>query len=312
MSAAAGLAIGYLADLAFGDPQHGHPVAGFGHLAQHAERRWYEPTRVRGVAVTGALVGSVAAATALVARAARRRGAGHSVAMAATTWAALGGRSLRREAARVGELVSAGQIVDARVQLRSLCGRDAAELDGTGLSRAAVESLAENTSDAVVGALWWGMVAGPAGVAAYRAANTLDAMFGHHSERYERFGWAPARLDDALNWPVARATVALSALLAPAVGGRPGTVWETARRDGPAHPSPNAGRVEAAFAGALGLSLGGPLAYGGRAEQRPWLGDGLAPTAADIARAARLSQLIGAAAVIAGAAVAAAREVTTR
>ena len=137
--------------------------------------------------------------------------------------------------------------------------------------------MAENTSDAVVGTLLWGAIGGPAGVAAFRAANTLDAMVGHRSPRYREFGWAPAKLDDALCWPAARAGAGLAVLCAPLAGGSRAEAWHTLRRDGAAHPSPNAGRMEAAFAGALGLRLGGPLAYDGRIEDRPALGDGRAP-----------------------------------
>jgi adenosylcobinamide-phosphate synthase len=140
-------------------------------------------------------------------------------------------------------------------------------------------------------------------VAAYRAANTLDAMVGHRDARYADFGWAAARLDDALSWPGARVAGALAAVCAPVAGGRPGASWRALRRDGAAHPSPNAGRVEAAFAGALGVRLGGPLAYGGRGELRPTLGDGRAPDPQDIERAVRLSLAVGAAAAAACAAL---------
>jgi adenosylcobinamide-phosphate synthase len=290
MTAAAGMLAGYAADLAFGDPRRGHPVAGFGRLAGLAERRWYAPTRTRGLAITGALVALPALGSGLAAR--------RTPAIALVTWAALGGRSLRREAGAVAGLIDADRIDEARTRLRSLCGRDAAALDGSGLSAAVVESLAENTSDAVVGALWWGTVAGPAGTVAYRAANTLDAMFGHRSDRYRRFGWAAARLDDVLNWPPARLSVALTCLLAPLVGGNAGAAWRAVRDDGPKHPSPNAGRVEAAFAGALALSLGGPVTYAGTVERRPVLGDGPRPAVADIERAARLSSLVSAAALL--------------
>jgi adenosylcobinamide-phosphate synthase len=141
-------------------------------------------------------------------------------------------------------------------------------------------------------------------VAAYRAANTLDAMVGHRSERYADFGWAAARLDDALTWPVARAGAALAAVCAPVAGGSAGAALRALRRDGAAHPSPNAGRMEAAFAGALGVRLGGPLAYAGRVQERPRLGDGRAPVPDDVTRAIRLSFAVGAAAALAGAAVA--------
>ena len=123
-------------------------------------------------------------------------------------------------------------------------------------------------------------------------------MVGHRSERYERFGWAAATLDDALSWPGARAGAALAAACAPAVRGSRSAAWRAARRDGAAHPSPNAGRLEAAFAGALGVQLGGPVSYGGRPERRPRLGDGAAPDTATVRRAVRLSLAVGAATTV--------------
>jgi adenosylcobinamide-phosphate synthase len=156
--------------------------------------------------------------------------------------------------------------------------------------------VAENTSDAIVAPLLWGALAGPPGLAGYRAANTLDAMVGHHSPRYERFGWASARLDDVVNWAPARVTALLTAASAPVVGGRPAAAWRIALDYGPRHPSPNAGWCEAAFAGALGVQLGGPLSYAGRAEHRPELGVGRPPEAADIARASRLCRSVTASA----------------
>lgn len=299
-----GLIGGYAADAALGDPRRFHPVAGFGTLALAVERLAYAPSRARGVAYAGGLVVAAALAVELAARAAERVGLRRGGVLVVVTWAALGGRSLGREARRVACGLEADDLDAARAALPSLCGRDPAGLDRAGLSRATVESVAENTADAVVSALVWGAVAGPAGVAAYRAANTLDAMVGHRSERYASFGWAAARLDDVLSWPGARLTAALAAVLAPLVGGSPAATWRVIRRDGHAHPSPNAGRAEAAFAGALGVRLGGPLAYGGRAEVRPHLGDGHAPGPDDIGRAIRLSAAVGAAAAVLAAALA--------
>ncbi len=167
-----------------------------------------------------------------------------------------------------------------------------------------MESVAENTCDAVVAPLLWGAAAGVGGLLGYRAVNTLDAMVGHHTMRYERFGWAAARLDDVANLVPARLTAALAVALAPAVGGSRRRALRTVRRDGAAHPSPNAGRCEAAFAGALGVSLGGTNVYQGLAERRGTLGDGPPPGPADIDRAIRLSRLITAAAAVLAAAVA--------
>jgi adenosylcobinamide-phosphate synthase len=249
------------------------------------------------VLVSGALVIAAAAGAEALARRSR------PVALIAVTWAALGGRSLRREALRVADLIERDDLAVGRAALRALCGRDAEALDAGGLSRAVVESVAENTSDAVVGALAWGAVGGPAGVAAYRAANTLDAMFGQRSERYAAFGWFPAKLDDAMNWPAARLSAAITCAAAGLVGGSPARTFATVRRDGSAHPSPNAGMIEAAFAGALGVQLGGPLEYGARVELRPRLGDGRPPEVADIRRATRLSLVVSTAAALACAVV---------
>ncbi|MEA2417910.1 MAG: adenosylcobinamide-phosphate synthase [Thermoleophilaceae bacterium] len=284
---------GYAADLALGDPRRWHPVAGFGRAALALERALYAPTRARGALYAATLVGLAALTAELTARAARRAGLGRGAGLVAITWAALGGRTLAREAGRIAAHVERGELDAARAALPALVGRDVDGLDAGEVCRAAVESVAENTSDAVVGALVWGAVGGPAGVAAYRAANTLDAMVGHRTERYEHFGWASARLDDLMSLPGARGSAALAAACAPLVGGSSRAAWTLLRRDGAAHPSPNAGRMEAAFAGALGLRLGGPLSYGGETQSRARLGDGRAPEAADVRRAVRLSLVIG-------------------
>jgi adenosylcobinamide-phosphate synthase len=289
------LLTGFGADLVAGDPSRFHPVAGFGRIAAAVEHATYAPSRSRGAAVTAGLVMGAAAAGELLARVAGNLG------LAAVTWATLGGRSLRREALAVADSLERGDLPGARARLPSLCGRDAAVLDEAALRRAVIESLAENTADAIVGALLWSALGGAAAGAGYRAANTLDAMFGHRDDRYRAFGWSAARLDDLLNWPVARLCAALTVALAPLVGGSPGATARAWRDDGPAHPSPNAGRVEAAFAGALGVRLGGPLSYGGRLELRPRLGTGGDPDHEDVLRAVRLSWLVGAAAAGVGA-----------
>ena len=292
LSKSAALLGGYLADLALGDPTRRHPVAAFGRLAERLERAVYAPARTRGAAFVLALVTAAAAFGEALAR----TRLGRAPALLVLTWAALGGRSLVRESLRLARALQAGELEAARAALPTLAGRDPSALDEAGICRAVVESLAENTGDAVVGALLWGALAGPAGVAAYRAANTLDAMIGHRNERYRRFGWAAARLDDLLGWPGARLGALLAVACAPLAGGSPASAWRVLRRDGAAHPSPNAGRLEAAFAGALGVRLGGPLSYGGAPERRPELGQGPAPDVEAITRAARLSLAVGAAA----------------
>jgi adenosylcobinamide-phosphate synthase len=204
----------------------------------------------------------------------------------------LGGTSLGRAATTMERHLAGGDLPAARAHLSSLAGRDPRTLGEAELVRATVESVAENTSDAAVAPLFWGAVAGLPGLLAYRAANTLDAMVGYRSPRYARFGWAAARFDDVVNWAPARLTAALTVVTAPLAGGSPAGARRAWRRDGAAHPSPNAGRCEAALAGALGLRLGGRNVYGERVEERPTLGDGRPPVLDDIPRAVRLSRTV--------------------
>lgn len=232
-----------------------------------------------------------AAAPAPARRRATAAAVGDVALTAAATWTVLGGTTLGREARAIGAALAAGDIDAARAALPRLCGRDPQALDAQQIARAVVESVAENTSDAVVGALVWGAVGGVPGLLGFRAVNTLDAMVGHRSPRYLRFGWASARLDDLVGWPGARLTAVLAVLAGP----DPRGAWRTVRRDAGRHPSPNAGPVEAAFAGALGVRLGGTLAYAGRVEHRPVLGGGnRAVEVADIDRAVRLSHRVSA------------------
>lgn len=295
LGAAAGLAGGLGIDAVLGDPRRGHPVAAFGNVAAAAERAVHRDSRPVGAAYAGTLTGGAAGLGLLASRAARGRPAA-AVLTAAATWMVVGGTTLRREAHAMHGLLAAGDLEGARERLPHLCGRDPSQLDLDGLARATVESVAENTSDAVVAPLLWGAVAGVPGLLAYRAANTLDAMVGHRSARHERFGWASARTDDAANLLPARLTAVLASGLAPVVGGRVRSALRAWYRDGAKHPSPNAGPVEAAFAGALGCTLGGRLCYAGQVEDRPLLGDGPAPQIDDVLRAARLSAAVSVAA----------------
>lgn len=321
---ALGLLLGSALDAVLADPRTAHPVAAFGEAAARAEQRLWADSRVRGAWFAAACTGPVVAAAKTAERlaahrrasiavrdgravpgpAGRTRLAGQLVLTAAAAWAVLGGASLADEALALASALEAGDLAAARRRLPALCGRDPAGLGGPELARAAVESVAENTCDAVVAPLAWGAACGLPGLLGYRAVNTLDAMVGHRTPRYERFGWAAARLDDAANLVPARLTALLAVVLAPAAGGNARRALRTLRRDGASHPSPNAGRCEAAFAGALGVRLGGTNVYQGRAEQRGTLGDGRPATAADVRRAVRLSRLTGAAATALAAAAA--------
>jgi adenosylcobinamide-phosphate synthase len=294
----AGIAAGYLADLLFGDPRRGHPVALFGSGAAAFERLTYADSRRAGGLHAGALLGALGVAGVVVERAARRRGPGWTaVTTAAATFVALGGTSLGRTGRQMAGLLDAGDLAGARRLLPSLCGRDPAALDSAGLARAALESIAENTSDAHVAPVLWAAAGGVPGVLVYRGANTLDAMIGNRSPRYARFGWAAARFDDVANFVAARLTALLVAACAPVVGGSPAEAIRAWRRDAASHPSPNAGVVEAAFAGALGVRLGGPTQYAHELEIRPTLGDGRTPEVSDLSRAVKLSRVVQAAVV---------------
>jgi adenosylcobinamide-phosphate synthase len=288
-----GLLVGFAADGVFGDPRRGHPVAVFGHVAKRLERALYRDGRASGLVYTAVVGGGTVLFGVAVERWGRRGPLLQAATTALATWIVLGGASLAREGTAIGRELDGGDLAAARRRLPNLCGRDPQRLDQFGLSRAAVESVAENTSDAVVAPLVWGAVAGVPGLLGYRAVNTLDAMIGYRSERYRKFGWAAARLDDVANIVPARLAALLTTLCAPVVGGSAGGAWRVWRRDASAHPSPNAGQVEAAFAGALEIRLGGRTRYAHGVEDRPVLGDGRTPDAGHVTRAVELSRLVG-------------------
>ena len=297
LAMACGLTLGYLADVLVGDPRRFHPVAGFGSLAGRLEDVTYRDQRRAGVVHVALLVGTTAGVGAGLQRSARRHPAVMALVVGAATWTVLGGRSLRREATTIAGQLAAGDLAAARAQLRNLVGRDPSALGPDEIARATVESVAENTSDAVVAPLFWGAVAGVPGLLGYRAVNTLDAMVGHRSPRYVRFGWAAARLDDLVNWAPARVAGLAAGLAAPLVGGSPTAAGRAVRRGAGQHPSPNARVVEAAFAGALGVRLGGRNVYEGRVEDRGLLGNGRPVDGGDIARATRLAEAVSATAL---------------
>jgi adenosylcobinamide-phosphate synthase len=284
-----GATAGLLGDLLLGDPRRGHPVAAFGRAAGAVERVLWRDHRGWGALHALVCAGGAASLAAAATQSVRTSRTASIALTAAATWAVVGGTSLSREARAVGGALAAGDIDVARERLPHLCGRDPQALDADGIARAVIESVAENTSDAVVGALVWGAVAGVPGLVGFRAVNTLDAMVGHKSAKYRRYGWASARLDDVAGWPGARLTAALAAL----AGGEPGGAVRAWRADAGKHPSPNAGPVEASFAGALGVRLGGTLSYAGRVEHRPVLnGAGRPVEVEDIERAVRLSRRV--------------------
>ena len=286
------MAAGLLADRAFGEPAlpaGWHPVSLFGRAMRAVESRAYADARGAGVVHCGAGVGLGLAAGSAV----------RSTALA--VYVSTAGRALGDAALAVGAALSSGDLEGARSLLPALVGRDPSDLDEKEVARAAVESVAENTVDAVVAPALWAVAGGAPGALAYRAVNTMDSVVGHRSPRYQSYGWASARLDDAAGWVPARVTAGLVAAARPRAAK---SIWRAVRTQAGGHPSPNAGVAEAAFAAALGLRLGGVNRYGERVEVRPHLGEGRPAEAADIAEAVRLLRdvtllLAGAVAVLA-------------
>jgi adenosylcobinamide-phosphate synthase len=274
ISAGAALAI----DRALGElplPGRLHPVALFGTAMTALERRVYDDRSAPGALLAVAGVGLAGAAGAAV---------GSPV---VGGYVSTAGRALHIAALRVAAALDAGDATTARGLLPSLVGRDPNALDEAGIARAAVESVAENTTDAIVAPALWTAAAGSVGAFVHRAGDTLDSMVGYRDDRYRRFGLAAARLDDALAWVPARVTAALVVMARPR---HARAIARAVRRDAPCHPSPNAGVAEAAFAAALGLRLGGVNRYGDVVESRPILGTGRAPVPYDITAAVKLSR----------------------
>jgi adenosylcobinamide-phosphate synthase len=285
-------AAGSIADRLVPDPPAGwHPTAWFGSAMTRVERALHADRRVNGVAHAAIGIGIGAGAGLVL-----QRAIGRGPATALATLVATGGQLLERAALDIHGALVAGDLARARDLLPWLVGRDPTDLDAGEIARAAIESVAENTVDSVIAPLVWAAIAGAPGVLAHRAVNTMDAMVGHHDDRYERYGWASARLDDLAAWVPARLTAALVVTCAPA---QRRAIWRAVRVDAPHHPSPNSGVAEAAFAGALDLRLGGENRYGDRTEVRPRLGAGRPPVAADIERTTRLARRVDIVAAIA-------------
>ena len=269
-----GTALGLVLDRVLGEPPSAiHPVAWFGRAMGGVERATWRDSTAAGAAYAGLGMGLGAAFG----------GATRSTAVA--TWILVAGRQLRDVARSVGATARTDP-ARARTELPALVGRDPSGLDQSGIAAAVIESVAENSVDAVFAPVLWAAAAGPAGAGAYRALNTLDAMVGSRAPRYARFGTASARGDDVANWLPARLFAVAVALVRPR---RARLIWRTVRRDAPAHPSPNAGVAEAAMAAVLGVELGGPLRYGDRVEERPRLGTGSRPTLDDVPAAIRVA-----------------------
>ena len=276
-----------LLDRLLGEPRRFHPLVGFGRLARYVEKTFNgradappAARRLRGVTAAAVLLVPLTLLAAWLQQSAFF-GALFSIAL---LYFAIAPRSLGEHAGRVAAAFSV-DLLAARREVGMMVSRDTGQMDEEAVARAAVESVLENGNDAVFGALFWFALLGAPGALLYRLANTLDAMWGYRNARYNDFGRAAARLDDALNFIPARLTALTYALL-----GKTRSALHCWRQQAPAWDSPNAGPVMATGAGALGVRLGGAAIYHGELEQRPLLGCGATVGAADIARAVSLVQ----------------------
>ncbi len=274
----------FLLDLALGDPRWlPHPVRAMGWLIQRTEAALrHFTTSPRSEKYAGALLVVLVVLPAyglstlllfLASSCSPVLGVIIAVLLASTTLAA---HDLARSARSVSVRLGKGDLAGARQALSMIVGRDTANLDEQAITRAAVETVAENASDGVIAPLFYLALGGPALAMAYKAVNTLDSMVGYKNAAYKNFGWAAARLDDLANFVPARITAVLLSLAAWCLSGASGSAAvRVSLRDGRKHTSPNSGYPEAAVAGALGLRLGGPSAYGGQVLAKPVIGDEL-------------------------------------
>jgi adenosylcobinamide-phosphate synthase len=268
----------------------GHPVTWLGRLIDALDARWNRtgdaPWLRRAAGAAAALIViALAAGLAWAVQsniASTWRGA---VLLGVLAWPFVALRSLYDHVAAVAHPLQSGDVALARSAVSMIVGRDPDQLDEAGIARAAIESLAENTSDGVVAPIFWGALLGLPGLVGYKAVNTLDSMIGHRTERHESFGWAAARIDDLANFIPARLTGLLFVLLAARRGDAMSCMTDDARK----HRSINAGWPEAAMAGALGVRLCGPRVYDGSLADEPWLnGNARDPAADDVVRGLKL------------------------
>lgn len=266
-----------LLDRLLGEPTRWHPLVGFGNLAAAVEKRLNNRSQFAGIAAWALVVLPLVAAALLL-----RPFAPFAIDVA-LLYFAIGAHSLAEHAEAVARPLREGRLDEARQRVSWIVSRETSQLDESGVAKAGVESVLENGNDAIFGALFWFAMLGGPGALFFRLANTLDAMWGYRTERYNLFGRAAARIDDALNWVPARLTALTYALL-----GQTRNALGCWRAQAPGWDSPNAGPVMSAGAGSLGVLLGGAAIYHGQEEIRPPLGAGPAPVAADLGRAITL------------------------
>jgi adenosylcobinamide-phosphate synthase len=295
--------VAMLIELCFGYPDRlqraiGHPVTWIGRLIalldRSLNREAAEPQARRAAGIVAVLVVLVIVGViALAIQHALLRAPFGIFAVGVLASTLVAQRSLRRHVADVATALEKDGVAAGRAAVAHIVGRDTDGLEAAGIARAAIESLAENFSDAIVAPVFWMVIGGLPGAALYKAINTADSMIGHRTQRYAAFGWAAARLDDLVNLPASRlCALLLVAAAALTKDASAADAWRAVRRDAARHRSPNAGYPEAAMAGALGLALAGPRWYGGVQVDDAAMGHGRREAhAADIRRALALYRL---------------------
>ena len=274
------IAVAFVMDLVLGDPKGApHPVRAMGKAAKSLER--ITRKRIHNSKLAGAVtVLILVSATYVISRGLLEslRNLNHQLSFVMETlliYTSLATRSLYDESSPVLVKLRQGDEGQARSHLQNIVGRDTQHLNQKQITRATVETVSENTVDGVVAPLFYACIGGAPLALTYKCINTLDSMFGYKNETYIHFGWASARLDDAVNWLPARLAGPLMVISATLLGLNGKRAWNTMLRDGQNHLSPNAGIPEAAVAGALGVELGGPQYYQGRMVEKPTIGEGV-------------------------------------
>ncbi|MBX2878689.1 MAG: adenosylcobinamide-phosphate synthase CbiB [Granulosicoccus sp.] len=274
-----------VADRIFGEP-HYHPLVWFGNVANSVERRLNVREGIgvgKGVVALLLVVVPPVAIIALI---------DHQLSFSllpsilfdiVVLWFVIGWQSLKEHARAVATPLQQGNLSEARAQLAMIVSRDTKGMDAEKIAGSTVESVLENGHDSLFASIFWYVLLGPAGALLHRLVNTLDAMWGYRTNRFEQFGKSAARLDDVLGYLPARLTA-----VGYAVAGATQFAFRCWFEQAPIHPSPNAGVVMAAGAGAMGTRIGGPTVYQGELKDKPWLGQGENPAATDIERSISL------------------------
>lgn len=275
-----------LLDFWLGEPRRFHPLAGFGTLATQVERLFYANTKRHGCLAVLLVISPFVLLTIAITTTLPTIIYGQLWQTAfeiLVLYLAIGWKSLDLHAKRVYQALWADNLPQARQHVAMMVSRDTNQLDHTGVTKGAIESVLENGNDAIFGVIFWFIIAGAPGAIAYRLINTLDAMWGYRNQRYCQFGWAAARLDDCFNWVPARLTA-----LSYALAGKVQPAFKCWQTQAAIWKSPNAGPVMASGAGSLNILLGGSAYYHGKRQSRPILGAGSPPDTQAIRLALRL------------------------